>query len=140
MSFTTLQSEDWITRADMAVLIRKSEDTVRRACEKHDLETREDEAGRVLVNVGDFVRIGRLRPEDLTVGATPAESAEVLRARETVTAVKAQVGELIGRLAQSDLIRDTLREQLAVKDKQIAQQGTQLTQLIARFGRDGGAA
>ena len=98
MSITTIQSEDWITRADMAALMRSSEDTVRRAEKKHQLQTREDDAGRVLVNVGDFVGVGLLSPEDLTVGATPAESAEVLRARETVTALKAQVAELTGRL------------------------------------------
>ena len=38
---TTVQGEDWITRADMAALMRKSEDTVRRAEKKHQLETRE---------------------------------------------------------------------------------------------------
>jgi len=48
----------------------------------------------------------------------------VLRARETVAALKTQVAELTGRLAHSDLVRDTLREQLAVKDKQIAQQAS----------------
>jgi uncharacterized coiled-coil protein SlyX len=133
MPTTTVQGEAWITRADMAALMRKSEDTVRRAEKKHQLETREDDAGRVRVNVGDLVRIGLLHPGDLTAGATPADPAEVLRARETVTALKTQVAELTGRLAHSDLVRDTLREQLAVRDKQIAQQANQLTQLIARI-------
>ena len=149
MSHTTVSAEDWITREDMAALMRSSTDTVRRDEAKirrlyeedgRPYETRTDEAGRVLVNVGDFVRIGRLRPEDLTLGATPAESAEVLRARDTITALKAQVAELSGRLAQTDLVRDTLREQLAVKDKQIGQQTALLTQLVARLGQGGGAA
>ena len=140
MSTTTIQAADWITRADMAALMKRSEDTVRRAEKKNDLENREDEAGRVLVCVADFLRIGLIRPQDLTVGATPAESAEVLRARETITALKTQVAELTGRLAQADLVRDTLREQLAVKDKQIAQQANQLTQILGRLGHNGGAA
>ena len=149
MSHTTVQAEDWITREDMDALMRSSTDTVRRDETKirklydddgRHYETRTDDAGRVLVNVGDFVRIGRLRPEDLTLGATPAESAEVLRAREVITALKAQVGELTGRLSESDLHRDALREQLAVKDKQIAQQAAHLTQIIAHLGQVGGAA
>lgn len=136
----TVQAADWVTREDMAALMRASTDTVRRDCRMHDLETREDETGRILVNVGDFLRIGRLRPEDLTVGGSPAESAEVLRARETVTVLKAQVAELTGRLAEADMVRDTLREQLAVKDKQIAQQAghlTQLTNILGRLGQSG---
>jgi hypothetical protein len=143
MSTTTIQAEDWITRADMAALMNRHEDTVRRAERKHELETRKDDADRVLVCVADFLKLGLIRPQDLTLGATPAESAEVLRARETITALKAQVAELSGRLAESDVVRDTLREQLAVKDKQIAHQSTQLAQLtgiIGRLGQLGGAA
>lgn len=140
MSHPTIQVEDWITRADIAALIRKSEDTVRRAEKKHSLETREDSAGRVLVNVGDFVSIGLLRPADLTTGATPAESAELVRTRETITALKAQVAELTGRLSEADLVRDTLRDQLGIKDKQLAQHSGQITQLIARLGQGGGVA
>lgn len=90
MSHTTLTGEDWIPRDDMAVLVHKSVDTVTREIKKHDLATRTDEAGRVLVNVGDFLRLGRIRPEDLTAGAIPAESAEVLRVRESLTALRSR--------------------------------------------------
>ena len=100
MPTTTVSAEDWITRADMAALMRKSEDTVRSAEKKHQLQTREDDAGRVRVNVGDFVRIGLLHPGDLTAGATPAGSAEVLRARETVTALPASSGPARRRLTR----------------------------------------
>lgn len=139
-SYTTM---DWITREDMAVLIRKSPDTVRRQAKKHDLAERTDEAGRVLVSVGDFLRLGHLRPEDLAVGATPAESAEVLRARETLTALRVQVGELTGRLGHADTLVSTLTDQLAYKDRQLATQAaqlTQLTQLLGRLAAAGGAA
>lgn len=140
---THLSHDAWIPRDDMAVLGRCSSDTVRRdegrirklydeAGEPY--ETRTDATGRVLVNVGDFVRVGRLRPEDLTTGATPAESAEVLRARETITALKAQVGELSGRLSHSDLHIADLREQLSVKDKQLGAQVNHISQLISRLG------
>lgn len=140
MSHPIQTAEDWIPRDDMAQLIRSSVDTVKREAKKHDLTTRTDGAGRVLVNVEDFLRIGRLRPEDLTVGGTPAESAAMLRMRETVTALSAQVAELTGRLSQSDLVIDTLRDQITVKDKQLNQQANQLTQLIGRLGTFGGAA
>ena len=42
--------------------------------------------------------------------------------------------------ANADTLLDTLREQLAVKDRQIAKQTDQVTQLIARLGAFGGAA
>jgi len=135
-----LTAEDWITRDDMAVLIRRTEYTIRRDERAHELKTRLDETGRVLVNVGDFLRIGRLRLEDLTAGATPAQSAEVLRARETITALRVQVGELTGRLSHSDALVTTLGEQLAQKDRQLAKQADHLTQLICRLGAFGGAA
>ena len=122
-SSTGLTSADWVTRDDMAALTRKSADTVTRDIKKHQLSAPADEAGRVLVNVGDFLEIGRLRPEDLTAGTTPAESAEVLRARETITELKERAAELTGRLGNSDTLVTTLREQLAVKDKQHRQAG-----------------
>jgi hypothetical protein len=140
MSTTTLTPADWISRDDMATLIRKSTDTVVRDCAKHQLPTQADADGRVLVNVGDFLQINRLRPEDLTLGATPAESAEVLRARETITTLKTQVAELRGRLGQADILLDTLREQLTSKDRQLAKQADQVTQLIASLGRTGRSA
>jgi uncharacterized coiled-coil protein SlyX len=142
-SATGLTSADWVTRDDLAALSRKSVDTVTRDVKRHDLQTRQDEAGRVLVNVGDFLALGRLRPEDLTAGNTPAESAEVLRARQSITELRERAAELTGRLGHADTLVATLREQLAVKDKQLAKQAEQITALIARlggFGSTGGAA
>ena len=59
----TVQAEDWVTRADLAALMRRSEDTVRRAVKTQHLQTRDDDAGRVLVltangrmNAGDRLR------------------------------------------------------------------------------------
>ena len=140
MTLDHLSAQDWIPRDDMATLIRKSVDTVKRLIKKHGLATRTDGAGRVLVNVGDLMTLGLVRTEDLTAGATPAESVEVLRARENILLLKTQAAELTGRLANADTLLDTLREQLAVKDKQIAKQTDQVTQLIARLGTFGGAA
>ena len=67
----------------------------------------------------------------------------MLRARQSITELKERAAELTGRLGNSDTLIDTLREQLAVKDKHIAKQAEQITQLIARlgtFGTMGGAA
>jgi hypothetical protein len=58
--------QDWLPRADMAALMRKSEDTVRRIVEKD--ATRDGDAGRVLVSVADFLRLGHLRHEDIVAG------------------------------------------------------------------------
>lgn len=126
-------SQDWIPRADMAALIRKSEDTVRRLVTKHDLTTRTDDKGRVLVRVDDFVTLGHLRAEDLTAGLTPAESAEVLRARESVTALRVHVAELTGRLTAAEQLSDTLRDQLAQRDRQLTKQGELLSRLIGQI-------
>lgn len=131
---TPLSAEDWIPRDDMATLARKSVDTIKRACKKHDLETGTDESGRVLVFVGDFIDLGLIREQDLTAGATPAESVEVLRARETILKLRTQAAELTGRLTHADTLVETLREQLVTKDRQLAKQADQLTQLIGRLG------
>jgi hypothetical protein len=140
---TLYTAADWVPRDDMAVLADCSVDTIRRDEKKHGLETRTDDAGRVLVNVGDFLRIGRLRDADLTAGATPAESAAVVRSRQAEAALREQVARLEGKLVQADLVVETLREQLGAKDKQLAKrddQITQLTTLLGRFAAMGGAA
>jgi hypothetical protein len=85
MSQHSLHAEDRITRDDMAVLAGTGPDTIRRDIKKHGLETDTDAAGRVLVPVADFREIGRIRPEDLTVGVTARESAQVLRAGSSTT-------------------------------------------------------
>lgn len=71
MSHPTVQTADWIPRDDLAVLARCSVDTVKRDIKKHELNVREDEAGRILVNVEDFIRLGRLRSEDLIMVPRP---------------------------------------------------------------------
>jgi hypothetical protein len=88
MSTTALTPADWISRGDLATLTRTSTDTVVRDCAKHQLVTQTDADNRVLVDVGDFLQINRLRPEDLTLGATPAESAEVLAAAAGLPALE----------------------------------------------------
>lgn len=126
---------DWVTRDDMALLTRTSVDTVRRDIKKHDLETREDDAGRVLVNVGAFIRIGRLRDQDLTQGSTPAESAAVLRSRESVSQMRAELAHAQGRLDQVDAVVATLREQLVSKDRQLAKRDDHVAQLTTLLGQ-----
>ena len=139
----TYTAADWVPRDDLAVLANRSTDTVTRDVRKHQLQTREDEAGRVLVNVGDFLRIGRLRDSDLTAGTTPAESAAIIRSRQAETDLREQLARLEGKLAQADLVVETLREQLVTKDKQLSkrdEQFTQLTHLLGRLSALGGAA
>lgn len=139
----TYTAADWVPRDDLAVLANRSTDTVTRDVKKHQLQTREDEAGRVLVNVGDFLRIGRLRDSDLTAGTTPAESAAIIRSRHAEADLREQLARLEGKLAQADLVVETMREQLVTKDKQLSkrdEQFTQLTHLLGRLSALGGAA
>lgn len=143
MSTPTYTAADWAPRDDVAILANCSPDTIRRDVKRHELETREDESGRVLVHVDDFLRIGRLRDSDLTVGTTPTESAAILRSRQAESGLRERLAHLEGKLAQADLVIETLREQLTAKDKQLAKrddQFTQLTSLLGRVSAMGGAA
>ncbi|QWC84460.1 hypothetical protein KLP28_12920 [Nocardioidaceae bacterium] len=131
-------SGEWITREDLATLARRSVDTIRRDVERHSLDTRTDEKGRVLVNANDFLALGRLAPEDLRRGATPAESVAMTRARDEVGSLTAELARLEGRLEHLGRSEETLRDQLAVKDKQIAKLDEtvkQLTALLTQLAR-----
>jgi hypothetical protein len=57
MSHPSYTAQDWIPRDGMATLPRCSVDTITRAAKKHQLETKVDDAGRVLVNVGDYSKV-----------------------------------------------------------------------------------
>ena len=151
ITHTAYTAGDWITRDDMALLARCSVDTVRREERKlnakFNREPRTDEAGRALVNVGEFIELGRIRPEDLTLGTSPAESAAIIRSRQAETELREQSARLRGELDQAETVLATLREQLAVKDKQLAKRDEQITQLttllstsLGRFHAAGGAA
>ena len=140
---TPYTAADWIPRDDLAVLAHCSTDTIRRDERKHELETRTDESGRVLVNVGKFLEIGRLRESYLTAGSTPAESAAMARSRQHESELRQQITRLEGKLDRTDLAVDILREQLSAKDKQLAKRDEQistLTGLIGRLSAFGGAA
>lgn len=126
---------DWVTREDVVALTRTSIDTIRRDEKKHGLETRRDDAGRVLVSVADFIRIGRLREADLTTGSTPGESAAILRSRETLAQLRAQLARAEGGLEQAQTVIDTLREQLATKDRQLTKRDDHIAQLTALLGQ-----
>ena len=74
-----------------------------------------------MVHVDDFLRIGRLRDTDLTAGTTPTESAAILRSRQAETGLRERLAHLEGKLAQADMVIETLREQLAAKDERAGQ-------------------
>lgn len=57
-----------ILRDDMALLTRTSVDNVRRGENKHTLEARTDAAGGALLDVRDFITIGGLCDQGLTMG------------------------------------------------------------------------
>jgi hypothetical protein len=126
---------DWILRDDMAVLCRCSVDTIRRDVRNHELKARTDDAGRVLVNVGEFIKIGRLNEADLAGAATPAESASLVRSRAVESGLRQELAELRGRLERADQTSEVLREQLGVKDRQLKARDEQINTLTAMIGR-----
>jgi hypothetical protein len=112
-------AEAWISRADAAQLGRCSEATIKRLEGKHDLETRSGSNGQILLRLADLVRLGRIRPEDLPAGASPAGTAELRRTQEQLVAVQRELGEVRGRLAERDAVVATLTGQVSEKDRQI---------------------
>lgn len=135
--------EQRITRKDAAVLARTSEDTLRRAEKKAvDPLSREtdSDSNQATYRVGDLVDRGFIRIEDVTIAGSASDAAEVIKSRDTIADLRAQVAEKAGRLAHADLLVATLTEQLAVKDRQITNHGTQINKLADVIARLGGAA
>jgi len=110
----------WVTRKDAAALARCSEDAIKDTQKKHKLPTRTGTAGATLLSLNDLVRVGRVRAEDLAAGGTGAECAELARTKEQVSQLRTEVGRQGGRLAEREAFLDLLRQQVGVKDRQIA--------------------
>lgn len=125
----------WVTRAEMMRLTGKSEKTIKRDEAEHGLPTRTGPNGSVLVNVRDFVRIGRLRATDIPNGLTGSQAAEVLRLQEQVARLTAEKGELGGRLAEVREARDLAVGQIAVKDAQLKAKDEQIAQALRALAR-----
>jgi hypothetical protein len=124
-------AEEWISRADAAELACCSEATIERLETKHDLETRSGPNGQTRLRLADLVRLGRIRPEYLPAGASPAGTAELRRTQEQLVAVQRELGEVRGRLAERDAVVATLTGQVTEKDRQIRR----LTDIIDSLGR-----
>ena len=124
-------AEEWISRADAAELARCNEATIERLETKHDLETRSGPKGQTRLRLADLVRLGRIRPENLPAGSSPAGTAELRRTQEQLVAVQRELGEVRGRLAERDAVVATLTGQVTEKDRQIRR----LTDIIDSLGR-----
>ena len=72
---TASDAGEWLPRDDVSRLARVSIDTIRRDAKQHGLPTRTDAAGRILVNVEDVVRIGRLERNSRTGGSASNAAA-----------------------------------------------------------------
>lgn len=127
----------WVTRKDAAALARCSEDAIKDTQKKHKLPTRTGAAGATLLSLQDLVRVGRIRPEDLTAAGTGAELAELARAKEQVSALRTEVGRQGGRLAEREAFLDLLRQQVAEKDRQIKALQTTIERLAASLASRG---
>ncbi|MGN6688201.1 MAG: hypothetical protein ACTHK1_11755 [Actinomycetales bacterium] len=122
---------EWLSRREMALLIHRSEDTVKRDVKEHGLATRLGGSGEVQVRVADFVALGRLRPGDVPAGLTPGQAAELHRCQAENARLAAQVAELTGRLQALLHTQDVVIAQLATKDAQIAAKDQQLKETLA---------
>jgi uncharacterized small protein (DUF1192 family) len=121
----------WVTRKDAAAVARCSEDAIKDTQKKHNLPTRTGAAGATLLSLDDLVRVGRVRPEDLTAGGTGAECAELVRTREQVNQLRTEVGRQGGRLAEREAFLDLLRHQVGEKDRQIKALHANVERLVA---------
>ena len=121
----------WVTRKDAADLARCSQDAIRATQKKHQLPTRTNAAGATQLRTEDLIRVGRIRAEDLTGAGSGAECAELVRAKEQVSALRTEVGHLGGRLAERDVLLEVLRQQVSEKDKQLRQTQASLDRLAA---------
>src|SRR5215218_3193814 len=83
---TAAGAGEWISRADAAELAHRSEDAIKRDQKDHGLETRPGPNGKTMLRLADLVRIGRIRPEDLPAGASPAGTAELRRTQDQLVA------------------------------------------------------
>jgi hypothetical protein len=137
-STSTDAPEEWISRADAAALSGRSEDTIRRDERRHELETRLNPTGAVLLRLADLVRIGRIDRTTFT-SAGGADSAEVVRARDAVVVLKVQVAEMNGKLSFADALIASLTAQLEQKDKQLASLTRAHEALVVRIGTGTGA-
>jgi hypothetical protein len=126
---TDANDEDWLTRKEAADLAGCSQDAIKYTQTKHQLETRTNAAGAILLRTADLVRVGRIRAEDLGAAGSGAECAELVRTKEQVSALRVEVGHLGGRLAERDVLQEVLRQQVAEKDKQLRQAQATLDRL-----------
>ena len=132
-----------ISRQEAVVLARTSVDTLRRL-ERNTadplLRETDEDTRRATYRLGDLVDRGLIRMEDVTIAGSASDAAEVIKSRDTIAELRALVAEKEGRLAHADLLVATLTEQLAVKDRQITNHGTQINKLADVIARLGGAA
>ncbi len=63
MSSTTIRGlnrDEWLTRDEIAGLMGRTEDTVRRLQRDNALRTRSGENGKVLLQLGDLIDLGKI--------------------------------------------------------------------------------
>ena len=129
-----------ITRKHAAVLARTTEKTLLRDERDRGLLRQDDpQTKQATYRLGDLVESGRIRLEDVTITGNAAEAAEVIKSRESLTKLRELVAEKDGRLSHADRLVATLTEQLAVKDRQITAQATQINKLSDTIQCLGGA-
>lgn len=119
----------WITRKEAAHLAACSEATIKRDIESKSLPTRK-RGTQVTVDVDDLIAIGRIKPDALTPGQTPADAAGLVAAHQATADARARAENALGQLQSCQTLIAALQRQVEAKDQQIADLAANLTRLI----------
>lgn len=102
MSSTTIRGlnrDEWLTRDEIAGLMGRTEDTVRRLQRDNALRTRSGENGKVLLRLGDLIDLGKISESVLDPQVSAREVADAVAVRRELQDVREERCELAGRLA-----------------------------------------
>lgn len=101
LSTTTrgLNRDEWLTRDEIAGLMGRTEDTVRRLQRENALRARSGENGKVLLRLGDLIDLGKISESVLDPQVSAREVAEAVAVRRELQDVREERCELAGRLA-----------------------------------------
>jgi hypothetical protein len=91
--------DEWLTREDLAQLMGRNIDTVRRVQRENALRTQTGNNGATLLRVGDLIDLGRIPASVLDPEVSARDVADAIALRRELEQVRAERCELAGRLA-----------------------------------------
>jgi len=113
-------ADDWLTRKEAAVLMGRSEDTVKRAIQRYGLATRTGDNNATLLRLGDLVDRGLIAADNLPAAGNAAQTlADLRRVQADLAAASQQLAAHAARLEERAGVIEQLKAQLSAKDKQL---------------------